>query len=191
MTPFHSSRTRSFPLAPRFLLLARGPVSIFVALGVALVVASVLSGADLPTVFGGKKPGDAATVESVKVQGDPMPGGKVTALVRVKLDAGYHVHSNKPSEPQFIATVVTVESAPGVRVGSIGYPAGISQKVDGLAKPLSVYEGEFEVAVPLGLTGTVKLPVVLPGVLRYQACRGAQCYAPRQLKFEIKLEPKP
>jgi DsbC/DsbD-like thiol-disulfide interchange protein len=187
MTPFHSSRTRLFRLAPGFLLFARGTVSLFLA----LLAARLVSGADLPNVFGAKKPGDAATVESVKVQGDPMPGGKVTALVKVKLDPGYHVHSNKPSEPQFIATVVTMESAPGVRVGNVGYPAGISLKVDGLAKPLSVYEREFEVAVPLGLTGTVKLPVVLAGVLRYQACRGAQCYPPRQLKFEIKLEPKP
>jgi DsbC/DsbD-like thiol-disulfide interchange protein len=147
--------------------------------------------ADPPATFTPKKLGDAATIEAVTIKGDPIPGGKVSAVIKVKLETGYHVHSNKPSEPQFIATVLSVESAAGVRVGTVAYPPGKSEKVEGLEKPLSVLDKEFEITIPLGLTSSVKLPVTLPGTLRYQACRGAQCYAPRQLKFEIKLENKP
>ena len=111
-------------------------------------------------------------------------------VINVKLDEGYHVHSNKPSEPQFIATVLTLGTAPGARAGTISYPAGKSQKVQGLDKPLSVYEGEFELSIPIGLTATAKLPLTIPATLGYQACKGAQCYAPQKLKFEIKIEDK-
>jgi DsbC/DsbD-like thiol-disulfide interchange protein len=111
-------------------------------------------------------------------------------VVKVRLDEGYHVHSNKPSEPQFIPTVLTVGTAAGARAGTISYPAGKSQKIEGLSKPLSVYESEFEVSVPIGLTAAAKLPVTIPATLGYQACKGAQCYAPQKLKFDIKIEAK-
>jgi len=145
----------------------------------------------LPAVtMADRKLGEAATVTSVEVKGDAAPGGKITAVVKVRLDEGYHVHSNKPSEPQYIPTVVTVGTAAGARAGTISYPAGKSQKIEGLSKPLSVYEGEFEVSVPIGLTAAAKLPVTIPATLGYQACKGAQCYAPQKLKFDIKIEPK-
>lgn len=144
----------------------------------------------LPTLaVAQRKPGDAATLQGVEIKGAPIPGGKVTAVIKLQMEKGYHAHSNKPSEPQFIATQLTVDPAPGVRVGAVSYPAGKSEKVAGLDKPLSVYEGDFELSVPLGLTAAAKLPLTIPATLRYQACQGAQCYAPQKLKVEIKLEP--
>jgi len=134
-----------------------------------------------------KKPGAAASVEGVEIKGDAVAGSRITAVVKVKLEKGYHVHSNKPSQPEYIPTVLTVESAAGVKAGTIGYPAGKSEKVRGLDKPLSVYEEHFEVTVPLGLAATAKLPLTVPATLSYQACQGATCYAPQRLKFEIRL----
>ena len=119
-----------------------------------------------------------------------LPGGRVTAVIHVRLEKGYHVHSDKPSEPQFIPTELKLEPAPGVKAGVIAYPEGKSEKVEGLAKPLSVYEGDFEVSIPIGLSGAVRLPTTVPATLSYQACRGAQCYAPQKLKFEIALPEK-
>jgi len=142
------------------------------------------------TTLAQRKLGEAAKIVGVELQGEPMPGGKVIAVVKVRVDEGYHLQSHKPSEPQFIATVVTVDAAAGARVGTISYPAGKSEKVEGLSKPLSVYEGEFTVSIPIGLTAAAKLPLTLPTTLAYQACKGAQCYAPQKLKFDIKIEPK-
>ena len=138
-----------------------------------------------------RKLGEAASLAGVEIKGDPMPGGKVTAVVKVRLEEGYHVHSNKPSEPQFIPTVLTVGTAAGARAGTISYPAGKSQKVQGLDKPLSIYEGQFELSIPIGLTAAAKLPLTVPVTLGYQACKGPQCYAPQKLKFDVKIEPKP
>jgi DsbC/DsbD-like thiol-disulfide interchange protein len=134
-----------------------------------------------------KKLGEAATIQSVELKGDAIPGSRVTAIVKVQLEKGYHVHSNKPSQPEFIPTVLVVEAAAGVKAGTIAYPEGKSERVAGLPKPLSVYEDHFEISVPLGLSAAAKLPLSVPASLRYQACQGAQCYAPQKLKFDILL----
>lgn len=134
-----------------------------------------------------KKPGEAATLEAIELKGAVAPGSRVTAVVKVKLDKGYHVHSNKPSQPEFIPTVLKVGTAAGVKAGNVSYPQAKTERVEGLEKPLSVFEEHFEISVPLGLSGAAKLPLSVPATLSYQACQGAKCYAPRDLKFEIKL----
>lgn len=134
-----------------------------------------------------KNPGEAASIEAVEIKGQAAAGGRVTAVVKVKLAKGYHVHSNKPSQPEYIPTVLTVESAAGVKAGTVVYPEGRSERIAGLAKPLSVFEDRFEMSVPLGLAASAKLPITVPATLSYQACQGATCYAPQQLKFQIQL----
>ena len=132
-----------------------------------------------------KKPGEAASLDKVEIQGDAKAGGDVVAVVHVKLEKNWHVQSNKPSEPNFIPTVLTLAPTPGVKVTSIKYPEGKSEKVTGLAKPLSVYEEDFQINVLLALDARAKLPLTIPAVLTYQACQGASCYPPKRLKLEI------
>lgn len=140
--------------------------------------------------FSAQPPGAAASITSVELKGDARPGSVVKAVIKVKLEKTFHVHSNKPSEENFIATMLTLETPAGIKAGDIAYPKGKSLKVEGLDKPLSVYEEEFEITVTLGLSAQAKLPAILPATLRYQACQGAQCYAPQRLKLEIKLPGK-
>ena len=140
--------------------------------------------------FAQKKPGEAVSLDGIEIKGEAIPGGRATAVIRFKLEKGYHTHSNKPSEPQFIATLLTLGEAKGVKAGTVAYPEGKSEKVAGLAKPLSVYEEQFELSVPIGITAAAKLPVTIPASLHYQACQGAQCYRPYDLKFDLVLPPK-
>jgi len=132
-----------------------------------------------------KKPGEAASLDRVEIQGDAKAGDNVVAVVHVKLEKNWHVQSNKPSEPTFIPTVLTLAPTPGVKVTTIKYPEGKSEKVQGLAKPLSVYEEDFQINVLLALDARAKLPLTIPAVLTYQACQGASCYPPKRLKLEI------
>jgi DsbC/DsbD-like thiol-disulfide interchange protein len=136
-----------------------------------------------------KNKGEAATVKGVELKGDLKPGAEVTAVIDVALDKEYHTHSNKPSESQFIPTVLTVTPTAGVKVGAVKYPEGKSLRVKGLAKPLSVYEKHFQLSVPLTISADVKLPVTIPATLSYQACQGAVCFPPKKLKLEIVLDP--
>jgi DsbC/DsbD-like thiol-disulfide interchange protein len=139
------------------------------------------------TLVAQKKPGEAVKVLETKIKGTPAPGAEVTAVVAFEIDPGYHTHSNKPSEKNFIATVLTVQPAHGVNAGEAVYPKGKTQKVAGLDKPLSVFEGQFTISVPLKLDSSAKLPLTVPASLRYQACQGAVCYPPKSLKVEIPL----
>ncbi len=134
-----------------------------------------------------KKIGEAAAIDKVELKGDAKPGAQVTAIVHVKVDAGYHVQSNKPSEPQYIATVVTVKTPAGVKAGTIQYPEGKSHPLPGLAKPLSVYEGDFTISIPLAIKADATLPLTVKATLGYQACQESSCYAPQKLNFDIDL----
>jgi len=132
-----------------------------------------------------KKPGEAASIGKVEIQGDAKPGGNVVAIVHVKLEKDWHVQSNKPSEPNYIPTVLTLTATPAVKVTTIKYPEGKAEKVQGLSKPLSVYDGDFQISASLSLDAKAKLPLTIPATLSYQACQGATCYPPKKLKFDI------
>ena len=134
-----------------------------------------------------KKPGEVASVEKVEIKGEAKPGGNVVAVVHVKLEKDWHVQSNKPSEPNLIPTELKLSPTPGVKPGAIQYPQGKAEKVVGLAKPLSVYDGDFQVSVLLSLDARAKLPLTIPAMLSYQACRGGSCSPPKRLKFDITL----
>jgi len=132
-----------------------------------------------------KKPGEAASLDKVEIQGEVKPGGNIVAVVHVKLEKDWHVQSNKPSEPSFIPTVLNLSPTPGVKLGTMKYPEGKSEKVQGLAKPLSVYDGDFQVSALLTLDANARLPLTIPATLNYQACQGATCYPPKKLKFDV------
>jgi DsbC/DsbD-like thiol-disulfide interchange protein len=132
-----------------------------------------------------KKPGEAASIGKVDIQGDIKPGGNVVAIVHVKLEKAWHVQSNKPSEPNFIPTALALAPTPGVKVTTVKYPEGKEEKVQGLAKPLSVYDGDFQISALLTLDAKARLPLTIPATLSYQACQGATCYPPKKVKFDI------
>lgn len=126
--------------------------------------------------------------DQVKIEGQVAAGARVSAKLRFKIEKGYHTQSNKPSEEYFIPTVLKLENVAGIKVGEIKYPEGKPEKVDGLEKPLSVYEEKFELEVPLAISSHARLPAKLKGTLTYQACKGARCFAPKKLKVELELK---
>jgi len=141
--------------------------------------------------FAQEKPGEAVNLDRVEIKGDAFPGGKVVAVIQARVAKGYHVHSNRPSDPRYIGTRLTLEATAGAKVGNVAYPKGKLEKVAGLDQPLSVYEGSFEISVPLGLGAAAKLPLTIPATLTFQACRGAVCYKPQKLTFAIVLPARP
>src|SRR5439155_21771943 len=130
------------------------------------------------------KPGEAARLDKVEIQGEAKPGGNVVAVVHVKLEKNWHVQSNKPSEPSYIPTVLNLSPTPGVKPGTIKYPEGKSEKVQGLEKPRSVYDGDFQISALLNLDAKAKLPLTIPATVKYRACHGATCYPPKSSKSD-------
>ncbi|MBM3846916.1 MAG: hypothetical protein FJ405_11615 [Verrucomicrobia bacterium] len=136
-----------------------------------------------------KKPGDAVTLGTISIKGEVKPGNSVTAVVQFKIDPGFHVQANPTSEPNFIPAVLRLEPAADVQWSPPTYPPAKEEKVQGLEKPLKVYEKTFEILVPVKIGAKASLPVRIPAVLSYQACKGPVCYAPRKLKLEIPIGP--
>ena len=135
-----------------------------------------------------RKPGEAVTAGKVSFKGEVKPGPEVTAVIRFSIDPGYHVQANPPSEPIYIPAVLKLEPVSGVLVSApTQYPVGKEFPIAGLPKPLKVYEESFEISVPLKVAAGAKLPLTIPGVLTYQACRGSTCFPPRKVKVEIPL----
>jgi thiol:disulfide interchange protein len=103
--------------------------------------------------------------------------------VRFQVVQGFHINSHTPRSKFLIPTMLTLQTATGVKPGTPEFPAGQlysfafdpSEKVD-------VYAGSF----------TVKLPVVaaagehsIDATLKYQACDNASCYPPKTLAVKI------
>lgn len=128
------------------------------------------------------------TLADTRIEGKASPGARVTATFHFKVMDGYHTQSNTPSEEFFIPTTIKLKTAAGIKVGKISYPKGHEERVDGLDKPLSVYDKEFKIAVPIAISAQAKLPATLKGTLNYQACQGSVCYPPQKLQIEVKLD---
>lgn len=137
-----------------------------------------------------KKPGEAVTVKAVTIKGVVKPGAEVTAVVQFQIEEGFKVQANVPSEPNFIPSVLKLDPAPGLVVSPPKYPLGKEEKVEGLPKPMRVYHGTFEVLLPIRVTPDAQLPAQIAGMLTYQACKGATCFAPRKLKVLIPVAAK-
>jgi hypothetical protein len=101
---------------------------------------------------------------------------------------GLHVNSHTPKSELLIPTSLTLDAAPGVKVGTAVYPAGTAYSFR--ASPdekLDVYSGAFTVKVPVTAQAGTRM---LEGKLRYQACDHEACYPPKTLPVEVAITVK-
>jgi DsbC/DsbD-like thiol-disulfide interchange protein len=103
--------------------------------------------------------------------------------LRFQIVPGFHINSHTPNSQFLIPTALTLQPAPGVKLGELVYPAGVpySFPFDPGVKA-DVYAGDF----------IIRLPVVaaagdhtIDGTLKYQACDNASCYPPKTLPVRI------
>jgi DsbC/DsbD-like thiol-disulfide interchange protein len=107
------------------------------------------------------------------------PGGEVRLALKVTLPPTVHVQSDKPSDPSFIPTMLTVDLPKGLSAIQTVYPKSEQLKQEGVKDPLSVFGNEFTVRVLLKIARDVAPgTLVVPGRLRYQACNESVCFPP-------------
>jgi thiol-disulfide isomerase/thioredoxin len=117
---------------------------------------------------------------------DVAPGGDAEVAVTLDIAAGYHVMSNRPSEPSYIATVVSFDSAEGVSAGEAAYPAASTFHFDGRA--ITTFRGTTRIDVPVRVDASAKPGAhVLGGHVRYQACTATGCLFPITRTLETKV----
>jgi thioredoxin:protein disulfide reductase len=126
------------------------------------------------------------------VAGTAAPGGKARLALKVDLPEGLHTQSDKPRDPTFIPTVLTVDAPAGIMVEEIVFPPASDLKQEGLPEPLSVFGEHFAIGVALSLAaGVPSGELTIPARLHYQACDAKVCYAPTDAKFQWTLNVAP
>jgi DsbC/DsbD-like thiol-disulfide interchange protein len=115
-----------------------------------------------------------------------LRGGTVDALVRLKIDSGYHVNANPPSFPYLKPTELELTPEGGLSVSFTKYPDPLMKNFSFSESPLAVYEGETTLSVRLKADKSIALGRKnLSGKLRVQACDDQVCYAPASMDIVI------
>jgi hypothetical protein len=123
-----------------------------------------------------------ATLEEVTIS----RGGTADALVRLKIDSGFHVNANPPSFPYLKATEIELTPDGGLSVSFTKYPDPLLKKFPFDDSPLAVYEGETSLSVRLKADQSTALgKKTLSGKLRVQACDDQVCYAPAAMDIVV------
>ena len=115
-------------------------------------------------------------------------GSDARVALQVTLPDGYHIQSDKPRDPDVIATTLQIDAPAGVTVAETVFPATIDVKLVGADQPLAVFERTFAIGVRLSVASTVAPgELKVPLQLRYQACNDTTCFAPTTTTAELTL----
>jgi thioredoxin:protein disulfide reductase len=118
------------------------------------------------------------------------PGSWAKVAVVAHVTAGYHINAHKPSFDYLIPTEVKFDTIHGIAAARIMYPPGTPEKLSFSDDPLSVYHGNFTIALVLKIPAGVALGTyTMKGKLDYQACNDRACMAPSSLAlaFPVKV----
>ena len=112
-----------------------------------------------------------AQLQRIKAEVTPLlgsdavhAGDTVRAVLTVTLPEHFHVQSNKPRDPDLIATELSIDAPAGVSAKEVVFPATVDFNVQGIAQPLAVFERTFSIGVQLAIA-----PGVKPGALEILA----------------------
>ena len=130
------------------------------------------------------------TNERLTVGQPQKVAGKRNETVHTKIPisilAGYHVNSNTPSEDYLIPLSLTWSALGPLEGGQVDYPKPTLEKYEFAEKPLSVFTGNFELAVSFKVAAKAAAgPGVAAGKLRYQACSNKACFQPKTVEVTV------
>jgi len=123
--------------------------------------------------------------QSVAVTLAPLEPAACGVKVSLDVAPGYHIMSDQPSEPQFIATRVLVESRDMTLAPAL-YPPALPFAA--LGKTLSTFQGKSAVSVPCQIgTAAATGAHLVEATVRYQACTATSCLFPITRHFSQRI----
>ncbi|HSD64962.1 MAG TPA: cytochrome c biogenesis protein CcdA [Ignavibacteriaceae bacterium] len=116
------------------------------------------------------------------------PGSEFGIAVKVNVDSGWHINSDKPNEDFLIPSQIVIDTTV-FKLTRIAYPKPHDLKLEISDIPLSVWESEVYIGVlvkaPQNLTsGKYKLPINID----YQACNNMTCMPPNNIRDTLEIE---
>ena len=116
------------------------------------------------------------------------PGTTARLVVRLQVDAGWHIQSHTPSFDYLIPTELEIVAPEGWVVAEVSYPDHIFWTAEFEDEPLAVYEGAVsifaDVKLPQGFDAT---QAPLEARVRYQACDDRQCLPPTDATADLEI----
>jgi DsbC/DsbD-like thiol-disulfide interchange protein len=129
-----------------------------------------------------KKQEVTATVEEATLDA----GGAGEVKITLDIAEGYHVHSNPASDKFYIPTEVKAEPQEGLTPGRPSYPKPSTHKFEFSDKPLSVYEGQAVIRMPIRADkSAAKGRHTLNASIRVQPCNDQVCLPPRNIAAAV------
>lgn len=117
------------------------------------------------------------------------PGDRARIALVLTVKDGFHIQSNKPLTPGFIATDVFTDIVPGLTIGEPVFPPARRTTVPELGE-VAVFAGRVVIVIPIQANPHLKGPNVrASGVLTYQACddKTGQCFMPTSVEWAITI----
>jgi peroxiredoxin len=119
-------------------------------------------------------------------QSEIAVGSGSELTVHVHIGPDFHIMSNAPSKPSYVATVVELSGPLGVTFGKPRYPAPATYRLSDTE--ISTFRGNVDVAVPFTTDASVPAGTLeIHGTLHYQACTESRCLFPRDETFRTTL----
>jgi len=113
--------------------------------------------------------------------------GSVEQRLKLRLQPGYHVNSDKPNDEFLIPLRLSWDSG-AVETVEVEFPKPMIEKSEISEKPLSLFTGNFEIVTKFKRApGAVPGPGLLTGKLRYQACNDKMCLPPKNIEVKVPL----
>jgi Disulphide bond corrector protein DsbC len=110
-------------------------------------------------------------------------GGTTTETLKVEVQPGFHVNSDKPKD-EFIIPLKLTWADGLLLTKSIVYPKPQDIKVG--AENLSVFTGSFAIETEFQAPQqTPAGPAMVTGKLRYQACNNEMCFRPTTAEIRL------
>lgn len=132
------------------------------------------------------KPADAVHLSAEKAEIKAGSAGE--AIIKLKIEPPFHVNSNPPSDNNLIATQIEFEPAEGLILSNPVYQPGEQKKFSFSDKPLSVYQGETTIRVPIKTAANItKGAKTLKGKLKFQPCDDKVCYRPQTQDVSVDI----
>src|SRR2546421_10469086 len=113
------------------------------------------------------------------------PNQQAVIAVVFDIPPGYHIQSNKPTNPAYIATEVTLAPNAAIEAYAPIFPPDEIRNYPALGR-LNVYEGKAIVYIPIRTKPNAPQgPLHLEGSAQYQMCNDQTCFPPDNPTFAI------
>jgi len=127
-------------------------------------------------------------VEAFLERGEADPGSAVRVLLRVTLDAGWHVNPAGPAAGDLVPTTLTLAAPASVELRGVVFPPAARAAPGPGAAPVPLLAGTFDVVATLVVpAGTPLGAREVALALGFQPCDATSCRLPSTLRIDLPL----